>query len=89
MPQSTSINEESKQVTFNPGEYPQLQGIEVGSKISGKWSGTVSEVAEDGTVTVNYESTEIETENHADKALKGMKKREDLEPMDSEDDDDY
>ena len=89
MPESTQINEEAKQVTFNPEEYPQLQGIQVGAAISGKWTGTVAEVAEDGSVTVNYESTEIETENGADKALNGLTGKKESSGSVSEDDDDY
>ena len=87
-PQSTNINEESKQVTFSQEEYPQLSGIQVGAEISGKRTGTVAEVAEDGSVTVNYESTEIETENGADRELSKLKNNEHNKSESYEEDED-
>ena len=52
-------------------KYPELADVDVGSRISGTWQGTVSKM-EDGNVEVIYSEMELDTENHADKELKRM-----------------
>ena len=68
----SKFDPETNTLVVDQEGYPELEGVEVGADISGKWTGKVTDVAEDGKITIEYEKQEFELENHADKALDGM-----------------
>lgn len=65
------MSEDTENTTVDEQKYPQLQGAVVGQPVSGQWQGKVSAV-QDGKVTIQYDSMQIETKNKADKALERM-----------------
>ena len=65
---------DGESTTLSVENYPELEGVQVGETISGKWSGKVTK-SENGSVTIEYDSMELETENSADRELRGMMKQ--------------
>lgn len=78
---------EGKSISFMAGEYPELDGLESGSKIKIQGQATV-QMGSDGSGSIVFDSMEIETEGPATRELKRMTKSEDVYASGSESDGD-
>ena len=69
------LESDGESTSLSVENYPELEGVQVGETISGKWEGRIVEV-KNGMVKVEYDSMELETENTADRDLRQMTKQE-------------
>ena len=74
-------------------KFPELQGAQQGSKVSGTWEGLVDSIEND-MAKISFSSLEISTENTADKELKRMSGQPEQEnqkvgKVESSDDNEY
>ena len=68
---------EGKIIEFAPGEYPQLDGLEVGSQVKFSGTGTIDDAG------LLVTSMEFQTEGAADREFKQMRKQSGLKSNDS------
>jgi hypothetical protein len=69
-PEGTDMGDAGSTV-LSLDKFPQLQGLESGAKVSGKWEGIIGEIS-DNNVKIDFSNLELETENSADVALNKM-----------------
>ena len=79
-----------KTSVMNVKDYPELEGLEVGSSVKGSWEGSIASVDGDD-YTVSYDTVNIETENEADRSLQKLtgKKKEKKMPMPPMEEEEY
>lgn len=68
---------EGKSISVEPGEYPELEGLEDGAKVTMNVMATYNASPEGG-ATLTFDNVEISTEGSADRQLKQMSKQENI-----------
>ena len=81
------MENDGETTTLDSSKYPQLEGAAVGQFVKGVWEGKVT-ANDNGQVTIQYDSLDLETENSADKSLAEMKgKKQNVQPDEGEQED--
>lgn len=68
---------EGKQIQVSAGEYPELEGLEDGAKVTLDVMATFN-ASDDGGGTLTFDNVEISTEGAADRQLKQMTKQDSI-----------